>query len=84
MSYENPARWILARPNQNFAFRPFMFSLEKDEERSAWGLELMNSHYLAACNVKYLLRVGKEKVEIKATVGVIQGNNLSDQSYLYI
>ena len=27
-------------------------------------------------NVKYLLRVGKEKVEIEATVGVIQGNDL--------
>ena len=39
MSYENPARWILARPNQNFAFRPFMFSLEKDEEQSPWRLE---------------------------------------------
>ena len=27
-------------------------------------------------NVKYLLRIGKEKVEIEAAVGVIQGNNL--------
>jgi hypothetical protein len=34
--------------------------------------------------VKYLLRVRKEKVEIEATVGVIQGNNLGTILYIYI
>ena len=37
-------------------------------------------------NVKYLLRVGKEKVEIEATVGVIQiqGNNLGPILFIYL
>lgn len=36
-------------------------------------------------NVKYLLRVGNEKVEIEATmVGVIQGNNLGPILFLYL
>ena len=35
-------------------------------------------------NVKYLLRVGKEKVEIGATVGVIQGNNLGPILFIYL
>ena len=34
--------------------------------------------------MKYLLRVRKEKVEIEATVGVIQGNNLGTILYIYI
>ena len=35
-------------------------------------------------NVKYLLRVGKEKVEIEAAVGVIQGNNLGPILFIYL
>jgi hypothetical protein len=35
-------------------------------------------------NVKYLLRVGKEKVEIEAMVGVIQGNNLGPILFIYL
>ena len=35
-------------------------------------------------NVKYLLRVGEEKVEIEATVGVIQGNNLGPILFIYL
>ena len=35
-------------------------------------------------NVKHLLRIGKEKVEIEATVGVIQGNNLGPILFIYL
>ena len=35
-------------------------------------------------NVKYLLHIGEKKVEIEATIGVIQGNNLGLILFIYL
>ena len=47
MPYEKGARWILARPNQIFAFRPFIFFLKDNKFCSAWRLAPMTAHLIA-------------------------------------